>query len=389
MAKKKTMAIDYYNTKLIRSKDAHYNLVIGERSNGKTTALLRDIIEDYYLTGSKGAVVRQMELDIKGHKGASLFSGVVAGNMVAELTNGEWDGIRYWNRAYYLTRWDDVKAKEVRDTDAFCHIFAISQAIHYKSNSYPNIGTIMFDEFMRADHVYLPDEVSQFLNLVSTLVRDKNDAKIFLVANTISWNSQYFKKLGLTSVSKMKPGELAVVEKKKKRSGGVELEMRVAIEYCENTAEYGGKASDVYFLMDDATTSMIIDGEFAIPDYPRCPHHFTERNIKCTYWILPEDSPVIRCRLIKLDRQLFIFADEVDDVVYEKIADQRRDLFYDLSYSGLVNHFTAIDHYADTRTSYLANAFAANRVFFSSNDCGENLIYYFNEAANKSILKNS
>lgn len=45
----------YYTTQAIRSKGAHYNFVIGERSNGKTTAALCDILSDYYQNGRKGA----------------------------------------------------------------------------------------------------------------------------------------------------------------------------------------------------------------------------------------------------------------------------------------------------------------------------------------------
>src|SRR5699024_2860422 len=145
--------------------------------------------------------------------------------------------------------------------------FAVSQATHYKSNSYPNVGTIMFDEFMRADHVYLVDEVVQFLNLVSTIVREKDDATIFLIANTVSWNSPYFKKFGLRDISKMKPGDLAEFTYKKKRATGEDIVMRIAVEYCQDTASYGGKASDVYFVIDDDRVNMITDGSFAIPEY--------------------------------------------------------------------------------------------------------------------------
>ena len=389
----------YYELDDILKKNAHYNFVIGERSNGKTTAVLRHIVKDYYETGRRGAIIRQMEEDIKGHKGASLFAGMIDGGMIDELTDGEYQGVKFYNRAYYLGKQDEM-GQWSYEKEPFAHIFAISQSIHYKSNSYPNVGTIMFDEFMRQDHMYLVDEVVQFLNLVSTIVRDKNDATIFLIANTVSWNSPYFKKFGLKNVSQMKPGEIATFEYKRKRPSGNELAMKVAIEYCENTASYGGKASDVYFLIDDERVNMITDGSFAIPSYPSCPHHFTARNVKLTCWVLGET--ILRCRLLKVGCEVFFFVDTIERYEkqpgekvgtmvpdwerFEMVRNKRRDIVYSLEFSSDPTHFTnPAMQYADRRTRWFPDALRANRIFFESNEAGEELMYYISQAQKRTI----
>jgi hypothetical protein len=390
----------YYELDNILAKNAHYNFVIGERSNGKTTAVLRHIVRDYYETGRRGAIIRQMEEDIKGHKGASLFAGMISAGMIDELTDGEFQGVKFHNRAYYLGRQNEM-GEWIYEKEPFAHIFAVSQAIHYKSNSYPNVGTIMFDEFMRQDHVYLVDEVVQFLNLVSTIVREKNDAIIFLIANTVSWNSPYFKKFGLKNVSQMKPGTIATVEYKRKRPTGKELVMTVAIEYCENTASYGGKASDVYFLIDDERVNMITDGSFAIPSYPPCPHHFTAENVKLTCWVI-SDETILRCRLMKVNREVFFFVDTIDRFMrqpgetvgsmqpdwerFNILLDKRRDLVYSMEFSSDPSHYTnPAMPYADRRTRWFPDALRANRVFFESNEAGEELMYYLTQAQKHSI----
>lgn len=390
----------YYELDNILAKNAHYNFVIGERSNGKTTAVLRHIVKDYYETGRRGAIIRQMEEDIKGHKGASLFAGMISAGMIDELTDGEFQGVKFHNRAYYLGRQNEM-GEWIYEKEPFAHIFAVSQAIHYKSNSYPNVGTIMFDEFMRQDHVYLVDEVVQFLNLVSTIVREKNDAIIFLIANTVSWNSPYFKKFGLKNVSQMKPGTIATVEYKRKRPTGKELVMTVAIEYCENTASYGGKASDVYFLIDDERVNMITDGSFAIPSYPSCPHHFTAENVKLTCWVI-SDETILRCRLMKVNREVFFFVDTIERFMrqpgetvgsmqpdwerFNILLDKRRDLVYSMEFSSDPSHYTnPAMPYADRRTRWFPDALRANRVFFESNEAGEELMYYLTQAQKHSI----
>lgn len=374
----------YYDTDEIRKIGAHYNFIIGERSNGKTTALLRDIISDWHRNGRKGAVVRQMEMDIKGARGASLFSGVVAGDMVRELTDGEWSGVKFAGRAYYLTKETDT-GEVVVQKEPFAHIFAVSQGLHYKSNSYPNVGTIMFDEFMRADHVYLVDEVVLFLNLVSTIVREKDDAKIFLIANTVSWNSPYFKKFGLKDISKMRPGDLANFDYKRKRPTGEDIVMKVAVEYCTDTASYGGKASDVYFVVDDDRVAMITDGNFAIPVYPQCPHSFTIKNVKATYWIETGEE-VLRARLLKVGRDVFVFVETYDDERYAALSDERRDIFYSLDFSPRRNHYTDLmTRSTDRRTHWFAESVLANRIFFQSNETGENFMYHLKISQDRSV----
>lgn len=376
----------YYNTDAIRAKGAHYSFIIGERSNGKTTAILRDIVRDHHESGKKGAVIRQMEMDIQGHKGASLFNALMANHMIEELTEGQWTGVKYKSRAYYFTK-VEKNGDITTASEPFCYIFAISQSTHYKSNSYPGIGTILFDEFMRADKMYLVDEVTLFLNLVSTLVREKDDAKIFLVANTVSWNSPYFLKFGLRDVSKMKPGEIAVVDFKRKTVDGSTIVMKVAIEYCESTAEYGGKPSDVYFLIDDERVNMITDGSFSIPTYPRPTKDWRAGDVKVTYWIQTENE-LLRARLIRAgSRDLFVFVEVSDEETFKRISDDRRDAFYSLEFSSRVNHFIdPASHYRDKRTQYLASAIASGRLFFDSNEAGEELAYYINQAASRSPL---
>ena len=258
----------------------------------------------------------------------------------------------------------------------------------------------MFDEFMRQDHMYLVDEVMQFVNLVSTIVRDKDNARIYLVANTVSWNSPYFKKFGLKNVSQMKPGELAVAERTTKRKAGDELTMRIAIEYCESTADYGGKPSDVLFVgIDDERMDMITGGSFAVPSYPPCPHHFTGKNVLMTCWVLGE--VILRCRLINVDEEVFFFIDIIECYVKRpgdgvgvkepdweryKILREDEDLVYSLEFSSHRNHFTnPAMVYSNRRTRWFPDALRANRIFFESNEAGEELMYYLIQAQKRSI----
>lgn len=387
----------YYELDNILTKNAHINFIIGERSNGKTTAVLRHIVKDYYETGRRGMIVRQMEEDIKGFRATALFAAINNG-MVEELTNDEYHAVKCFRRSYYLGKLND-DGEMVYEKDPFAQLVSLSQADHNKSISFPNVGTIMFDEFMRQGGQMLTDELKKFDSIISTIVREKDMATIFLVANTVSWNSPYFRKYKIKNVRRMKQGEIAVVELPSHNP--LVADTRVAIEYCESTAKYGGKASDVYFPSDDEQAKMIKEGGFAVPAYPKCPHHFTSVNVKLTCWILCEDA-ILRCRLLKVERDLFFFVDRLvtihtlpgekvgvetpDWERFEFLRSKRRDVVYSLAFTSDRSHFTdPTTVYSDRRTQWFAGALRANRVFFEDSESGEELMYYISQARQHSI----
>lgn len=387
----------YYELDNILAKNAHINFIIGERSNGKTTAVLRHIVKDYYETGRRGMIVRQMEEDIKGFRATALFAAINNG-MVEELTNDEYNAVKCFRRSYYLGRLND-DGEMVYEQEPFAQLVSLSQADHNKSISFPNVGTIMFDEFMRQGGQMLRDELKKYDSIISTIVREKDMATIFLIANTVSWNSPYFRKYKIKNVRRMKQGDIAVVELP---SGNPQVaNTRVAIEYCESTAKHGGKPSDVYFPEGDEQAKMIKEGGFAVPAYPECPHHFTGANVKLTCWILCEDA-ILRCRLLKVERDLFFFVDRLvtirtlpgeevgveipDWERYEFLRNKRRDVVYSLAFSSDRSHFTdPTTVYSDRRTRWLAGALRANRVFFEDSESGEEMMYYIAQARHRSI----
>mgnify|MGYP000521599522 FL=1 len=387
----------FYELDRILERDSLYNFIIGERSNGKTTALLRHMIKTYYDTGMRGIIIRQMEEDVKGFKSTALFAAVNNEGMVEELTNGEFHVVKAYNRQFFLGR-ENEDGVVTYEKEPFAHIVALSQSIHFKSISFPNVGVIVFDEFIRQDRQMLKDELGLFINFISTIVRHVKRAKVFLIANTVSWNSPYFEAMEIRNVAKMKPGDIATVEYPNESGGTV----KVSIEYCESTAKSGGKDSDDYYrpFKNNAQVAMITDGGFAVPEYPKCPHHFTSRNVKQTCWIV--DKTILRCRLMKVGREVFFFVDlmekkhtlpgevlgtsEPDWERYEFLRNKRRDIVYSLEFTSERSHFTdPTIPYGDRRTHWLPDALRANRIFFENSEAGETLMYYISKAHRHSV----
>ena len=80
MAKKEK--IKYWSIYPILSKDAQYNVIFGERSNGKTYGTLEYCIDQYFKDGSEFAYIRRWDEDLVGKKGESLFNGLIKNGVI-------------------------------------------------------------------------------------------------------------------------------------------------------------------------------------------------------------------------------------------------------------------------------------------------------------------
>ena len=183
----------FYSLKHILDKDCVYNVIFGERSNGKTYAVLKYAIEQYFKTGGQFAIVRRWQEDIRGRRASDIFSAINANDEVMKLSDGRYKGITYFSGKFYLCDYDLKTGKPVycMETDCIGYTFALSETEHNKSISYPHIRTILFDEFL-TKHVYLNDEFVLFMNTISTIVRQRTDVKIFMCGNTVNKYCPYF-----------------------------------------------------------------------------------------------------------------------------------------------------------------------------------------------------
>ena len=377
----------YYDITDTVALGCQYNLIFGERSNGKTTAGLLKIVEDYANGLGTGVYLRQMDIDLKGQRGANVMTSLMYGgptkgeNLISKASGGLFDQVKYYSRAWYLGQTQD--GGEVKwDKNPFCYAMALSNAQHDKSATPPRVRNVVFDEFIPLSGGYLVDETVLFRQTLSTIIRDVDTVQVFLFANAISWQSHYYGLFGVTKkVRAMQPGETVVVTLSEPDSP---VQMKLALEYC---ASSGGKKSDVYFDFADETSAMITNGKFAVPEYPKCPHHFTRENIRATFWVLTHTDEVIRCRLMKVGRDVFVFADTVTQETYERFKDERRDLFYSLEFSSKRNHYVSmLQRQPDDRTDYIVDSLMSNRIFFASNEVGEDLMYYIKVAAERSVM---
>ena len=345
----------FYSLKSILAKKAQYNIIIGERSNGKTYAVLKYALERYTKNKEKLAIVRRWQDDFTGKRGLTMFDALVSNNEIYKLTNGEWSGVHYYASKWYLCRYDEDGKRET-DVTPFAYGFAISAMEHDKSTSYPDITTICFDEFLTRS-IYLPDEFVLFMNVISTIVRHRTNVTIFMLGNTVNKYCPYFKEMGLTHVKNMKPGDIDVY-----RYGDSDL--TVAVEYTAPNKH--GKENDFYFAFDNPKLSMITGGSWEIAIYPHCPVKFTPSEILFTYFI-EFSGDLLQCEVIQHEDLCFTF-------IHRKTTELKspdKDIIYSPEYSPRPNWKRKITKPLNSVERKIAEHYIRDKIFYSDNEVGE------------------
>ena len=353
----------FYSTSAIDKRDATYNLIFGERSNGKTYALLLKTLKDYVKNNHQMAYVRRWKEDITGRRAAQLFAGINENGEVSKLTKGEFTGVHYFSGKFYLCTYDENGKAVYGDTNILGFTFSLSDGEHNKSTSYPNIKTIVFDEFL-TNKIYLNDEFVHFMNTVSTIVRKREDVKIYMLGNTVNKYCPYFKEMGLEHIQKMQQGTIDVY-----KYGDSHL--TVAVEYCKTLDNGDSKGANKYFAFNNPKLSMITGGAWELNIYPHLPYKYTDKNILLTYFIDFSDN-IYQCEIINIGDIYFTYI----HIKTTPIKNLDSDLIYCLDYNPKPNYNRSIFKPVNNVQKKIAWFFANDKVFYQDNNTGDAIANY-------------
>lgn len=293
---KKNTKNKFYNLNSILSKNATYNIIIGERSNGKTYSILKYGVEEYFKSGGQIAIVRRWKEDITGRRASDIFTAINNDKIVEKLSNGQYQGICYWAGKFYVCTYDENSKPIFNANNCIGYCFALSDTEHNKSISYPNITTIFFDEFL-TKHIYLADEFILFMNTISTIVRQRDNVKIFMAGNTVNKFCPYFQEMGLKHISKMKQGMIDLY-----RYGDSRL--TVAVEYCSTISNT--KKSNFYFAFDNPKLQMITSGAWELDIYPHIPCKYKKKDVIFEFFV-QFDGEIIHGEVIQLKSDIILY----------------------------------------------------------------------------------
>lgn len=330
-------------------------MIFGERSNGKTYAVLDYAIDNYSKGKGQLAIIRRWDEDFKGKRGKTMFDALESNNEIAKKTGGEWTSIYYYASKWYFAKYDEEGNRTIAD-EPFAFAFSITQMEHDKSTSYPNVTTILFDEFLTRT-AYLPDEFVLFMNVISTIVRSRTNVKIFMLGNTVNKYCPYFKEMGLKHIKEMSPGDIDVY------TYG-QSDLKVAVEYTLPNKQ--GKESDFYFAFDNPKLHMITGGAWEVDIYPHCPLKYKPNEIMFRYFIIFSDE-LLECEIVLHEEHTFTFIHKRT----KELRTPEKELIFTTEASPLPNHRMHITKPHDKIGKKIAKYFIEEKVFYSDNEVGE------------------
>lgn len=359
----------YYNLKKILSFNADYNLIIGERSNGKTYGVLKHCIEEYIKNKNRFVYIRRWKEDIIGKRGDVIFTSLIQNGEISKLTNGEYTNAILQGGKFYFANYDDKLKKFIPSSNYFCHLVSLSDMEHDKSLSFSGVTNIIFDEFLTRRY-YLKDEFMLFMNVLSTIIRDRKDVKIFMLGNTVNKYCPYFTELGI-NIDDLKQGNVDLYHYG-------DSELTLAIEYCDD-GQKTKKESNKYFAFNNPRLNMIKSGAWELDIYPHLPPEYKikDKEIIFSFYVLFVDK-IIQGDIIQRENDIFLFF----HYKTTEIKDTKNSLIYSLYNTVNINYRRNLLKGMGKMENKINLLFAMNKVFYQSNEIGEIIHNYNLQACN-------
>lgn len=311
----------YYDPSEILALGATYNVIYGERGNGKTFSICRLIVDAYLDEQLPSAYIRRLDEMIKQGNLETLFDPHC--EYIEQKTNGKWNYIQYRNHSFTLQKRNpETNALIERDKQPFCRTYAISTNETTKGPDRGRVKYVFFDEFITRQF-YLTNEVVLFQNLLETIIRKRPGVTIFMVANTVNKFCIYFRHMGLNRIKQQKQGTIDQYLLGKAQT-------KIACEYCKDDDASASEVADQYYCFDNPQAEMIKNGSWEFDIYRTIPkgldaNHepelvfyikFDQQITRGALYIY-QDSPIIcftrKTTPIKDRENAIIYSDEIAD----------------------------------------------------------------------------
>ena len=236
--------MSYYNYDKIRSYNALMNIIMTNRGFGKTYGFKDMAIKNFLKNGKQFMYIRRYKTDISKEKIELFFSDIAE---------------KYPSHKF-----------QVKGKNAYCdgklmgYFVALSTSLNLKSVPFPNVTLMCYDEFVigGGSQQYIKGEVTIFAELMSTVIRKRNDCRVFLLANNISMVNPYFSYFDL----KPKQNERFTLAK----DGELVLEISTSDDFIQEMklTKFGVLFKDTHYSDYAIDNKSLLDNNSFIEVYP-------------------------------------------------------------------------------------------------------------------------
>lgn len=182
MPPKTRKTFSYYSFDKIYSFNAAFNFIIGARGLGKTYGAKKKVVNNFIRNGEQFIYLRRYKSELNGR-------GTFFADLAHEFPQHH---LRVHGNLAQVAEYHKDPKKRVWETAGYFVPLSTAQA--QKSIAYPNVTTIIFDEFIieKGALRYLPNEAKAFNDFYSTVDRWQDKTRVLFLANAVSIMNPYF-----------------------------------------------------------------------------------------------------------------------------------------------------------------------------------------------------
>lgn len=348
------MGKEYYDCSKILAEGSVYNLVIGQRANGKTYGFIEEALGEFCEKGNPSVYIRRYDESITSANIFKLCAPHIDSLVV--MSNGEWNNFEYKNRTFFPVRIGENGKVEARG-EPFLYCVGLNSWEHKKGQDRGFVRYIIFDEFLTRD-IYLNDEYAKFMNLLSSFIRDRIGTTIVMLGNTVNKFCPYFSKFKI-DMKNIKQGFIYNF-----RYG----ETTLSLEYCKQSSNTS-KVNKTYFDFQEKQLDMIKNGYWEICSYPR---FYSGKRDECEElgrMYIHFSTHVLRWDLlIDDDKNVISF---ISPSTFDKALNSGDIFMTDDSLTLLDHRMCYCEIPKNNLTKYLVETWKQNKMYFASDDVGD------------------
>ena len=180
----------YWNLRRTLTHNVLINVIVGNRGGGKSYGAKQWAIDNFIKNKEQFGYIRRYKDDLKEPM-IQFFKDI-------EEKYPDYE-FKVDNKYFYIRLKTEDKKQKWTDKDIAGFGFILSTASNKKSISYPNITTLIYDEFLidkeGGNQRYIKNEPIALLNLYETIARPGTDhprVVLFMLANALTITNPYF-----------------------------------------------------------------------------------------------------------------------------------------------------------------------------------------------------
>lgn len=329
-----------------------------ERSVGKTTNVLLIGMVMHKLYGTVIQHIRHSAKEQKASYYERLFSTITSyknGQYIQRLTDGKYNTIVYYHKAFYYAIGEDGKKPE-KAPEPFC-VALCSADCYTLCSSYesPRGDFILLDECFNESNT--PDEFVHFIHLHKTIVRERISDKIFILGNNLDINNVWYRQLTIhNDIRKMTRGQTKIVH----TSEG----MPIFCAFLENRLPEKRKKFNAlhYGFNNPELNSITGSGEWKLKEYPQAWQLGEFERVARGIFFSYHDDLYLEGEFIAKDTKLYFMVHPAAEETAHK-----GDLLYTMH---LPTEKNQLYFGRDKLINLIYNCIGQNRIVYSDNETG-------------------